>query len=66
MAVKNVKSVLSSKTMWLALAQLITGVVAALEAPTTELKFIGVVMALKSLVDAYLRFTTDTKLVLSK
>jgi hypothetical protein len=54
---KKVKSILSSRTFWLAVLQGLAGVLTVVATQHPEL---GFVLMLKSLVDVYLRSTTTT------
>lgn len=61
----NIKSVFSSKTIWLAVAQGVVGVIVAVFAADPALKTTGVGAIVKSIVDIYLRMNTTQPVSLS-
>ena len=58
------KSLLMSRTVWLAIGQLIVGVATALGSDSLDLKLPGIIAAIKSIVDILLRKSTKEEVVL--
>lgn len=53
------KSIFSSRTFWLAVAQLVAGIIAIAVAQDPELATVGWISIGKSVIDTILRFATD-------
>ena len=58
------KSLLMSRTVWLAIGQLTVGVATALGSDSLDLKLAGIIAAIKSIVDILLRKSTKEEVVL--
>ncbi len=61
----DIKSVFASRTVWLAIAQGIAGVLVALYATDPSLTNIGWLAVVKSIIDFYLRMNTTQQVSLS-
>lgn len=57
------KSALKSRTVWLAVAQAIAGIVVAMIAADPAIEKIGFIVVLKSVLDFFLRLDTKKELV---
>lgn len=51
-----------SKTIWIAVAQGVAGVLVAIYASNPSLETVGIGATVKSLLDLYLRYTTVTEI----
>lgn len=59
----NTKKWYESRTVWIAVAQGVAGIVAAIFAADPAIKTTGAGLVLKSLYDIYLRLTTVSEIV---
>jgi purine-cytosine permease-like protein len=48
-----------SKTLWIAVAQAVAGIIAVVISENPELQYVGVLVTVKSVLDFYLRYTTN-------
>lgn len=64
MRFERIKSIFHSKTFWVAFSQFLIGLGTAFEAESNEMKLVGGIAALKSLIDVMLRMYTNEPVAL--